>query len=148
MSRPTNDEYYIRMAVTASLRATCGRRSVGCILTDKNHRMISSGYNSVATGIPHCPDEHPCPGASDKSGDSSRCIARHSEDIAIAKCFDIYQIHTCYVTASPCPDCVRRLLDTSCKRIVYLEEYTNTEGRILWESRGLKWQQTLLQNLT
>jgi len=139
--RPTNDQYNLLMAKTASLRATCGRRQVGCVLTNRNHQIISTGYNSVASGIPHCPDEFPCPGAYDKSGNSSRCIANHAEDVAIAKCADIYSIYTCYVTASPCPDCVRRLLDTGCKRIVFIEEYTNTEGRILWESRNLKWQQ-------
>lgn len=141
MGRPTNDQYNLMMAMTASLRATCGRRKVGCVLTDKNHRILSTGYNSVASGIPHCPDDFPCPGAYDKSGDSSRCIARHAEDVAIAKCSDIHQIYACYVTASPCSSCVRRLLDTSCKRIVFLEEYTDTEGKVLWESRGLKWQQ-------
>ena len=142
--RPTNDQYFIGIAKSVSLRATCGRRQVGCVLTDTNHRILSTGYNSVATGIPHCPDESPCPGARDKSGDSSRCIARHSEDIAISKCSDIYRIHTAYVTASPCIHCVRRLLDTSCKRIVFLDPYPSPEAQILWESRGYKWNQVTL----
>ena len=143
--RPTNDQYFLGIAKSVSLRATCGRRQVGCVLTDKNHRILSTGYNSVATGIPHCPDEEPCPGAMDKSGDSSRCIARHAEDIAITKCHDIFQIHTCYVTASSCIHCVRRLLDTSCKRIVFIEPYPSPEAQILWESRGYKWNQITLK---
>jgi dCMP deaminase len=148
MSRPSNDEYFLGIAQAVSKRATCGRRMVGTVLTDRNHNIISTGYNSVASGIPHCPDEALCAGAFDKSGDSSRCIARHSEDIAIAKCSDIYKIHTCYVTASPCVHCVRRLLDTSCKRVVFIEEYTDTTGRVLWESRGLQWSHVEIQPMS
>jgi len=141
--RPSNDQYFLDIALAVSKRATCGRRQVGCVLTDINHRIISTAYNSVASQYPHCPDESPCPGARDKSGNSSRCIANHAEALALIKCPDIYKIYTCYVTASPCPDCVRKLIDTGCKRIVYAEEYTNTEGRILWESRGLVWKNGL-----
>jgi len=141
--RPSNDEYFLNIALAVSKRATCGRRQVGCVLTDINHRIISTAYNSVASGLDHCPDESPCPGARDKSGDSSKCIARHAEQIAIAKCPDIYSIYSCYITCSPCASCTRMLLDTSCKRIIYAEDYTDTEGRILWESRGLVWKNGL-----
>ena len=139
--RISNDEYFLNIAKAVSLRATCGRRSVGCVLTDINHRIISTGYNSVPSGYPHCPDEEPCPGAIDKSGDTSRCIAKHAEDIAIAKCSDIFSIHTCYVTVSPCLSCVRRLIDTSCKRIVFNNEYPDKEAKILWESYNRKWEE-------
>ena len=137
--RPSNDAYFIGIAQAVSKRANCGRRQVGAVLTDINHRVISTGYNSVATGLPHCPDEEPCPGAYDKSGNTSRCIARHAEDVAIAKCSDIYQIHTVYVTTQPCVACVRRLLDTNCQRIVYLESYPDNASEIFWVSQGRRW---------
>ena len=140
MERLTNDQYFIDIAIAVSKRATCGRRLVGCVLTDNNHRVISTGYNSVPSKMPHCPDEAPCPGAYGKSGDTSKCIARHAEDVAIGKCHDIYTIYTCYVTVSPCTACVRRLLDTSCQRIVFGGEYPDTGGKDLWQSMGRTWE--------
>jgi len=139
--RPSNDAYFLGIAKAVSKRATCGRRQVGCVLTDKNHRIISTGYNSVASGLPHCPDEEPCPGAYDKSGNTSRCIARHAEDVAIAKCPNVYEIYTAYVTTQPCVACVRRLLDTNCRRIVYAEPYPDNQSEILWVSMGHQWSQ-------
>jgi len=143
MERPSNDQYFLNIAKTVSERATCSRRSVGCVLTDKNHRIISTGYNSVPSGYPHCShdggDDKPCAGALDKSGNTSRCIAKHAEDIAIAKCSDIFSIYTCYITVSSCIACVRRLIDTSCERIVFSEEYTDKEAMVLWESYNRKW---------
>ena len=141
--RPTNDEYFVNIADAVSKRATCGRRQVGCVLTDSNHRIVSTGYNSVASKMPHCPDEEPCPGAYDKvrgnAGKGSKCIAKHAEDIAIAKCADIYSIYTCYTNLQPCVACVRRLLDTSCKRIVFKNDYPDNEAEILWTSFGRTW---------
>lgn len=137
--RPSNDEYFIGIAEAVSKRATCERRSVGCVLTDKNHRVLSTGYNGVPSKYPHCPSQEDCGGANGKSGDTSKCIARHAEDIAIAKCIDIYQIHTAYVTTKPCAACVRRLLDTSCIRIVFRDDYPDNAGEELWVSNGRKW---------
>jgi dCMP deaminase len=141
MNRPNNDQYFIGIAIAVSKRATCGRRQVGAVLTDRNHRILSTGYNSVASGLPHCPDDEPCPGAYDKSGNTSRCIARHAEDVAIAKCPNIYEVYTAYVTTQPCAACVRRLLDTGCQRIVFKDSYPCNEGEVLWVSQGRKWAQ-------
>lgn len=137
--RPSNDEYFIGIADAVSKRATCERRSVGCVLTDKNHRIISTGYNSVPTKQPHCPSEKDCGGAHAKSGDTSTCIARHAEENAIAKCMDIFQIHTAYVTTKPCVGCTRFLLDTSCMRIVFKDDYPDNQGEELWVGAGRKW---------
>jgi len=138
MQRPSNDTYFLNIARAVSLRGTCRRRQVGAVFTDENHRIISTGYNSVASKLPHCYD-HPCPGGFDKSGDTSRCIARHAETIALSKCNDIYSIRTAYVTASPCIDCTRALLDTSCQRIVFSSLYPHPESQIIWESYNRKW---------
>ncbi|RKZ80456.1 MAG: cytidine deaminase [Gammaproteobacteria bacterium] len=137
--RPSNDEYFIGIAHAVSKRATCERRSVGCVLTDKNHRIISTGYNSVPSKYPHCPSEQDCGGANGKSGDTSKCIARHAEDVAIAKCMDIFQVHTAYITTKPCVACTRRLLDTSCTRIVFDEDYPDDASEELWVGMNRKW---------
>lgn len=140
-TRPSNYQYFIDIADAVSKRATCGRRQVGCVLTDKNHRIISTGYNSVPSKYPHCPDEEDCGGANEKSGTTNKCIARHAEEIAIAKCIDIYQVHTAYVTTKPCIKCVRFLLDTSCTNIVFRDDYPGDEAEELWVSQGRHWRQ-------
>lgn len=98
-------------------RATCIKRRVGCVLTDANGRILSTGYNGVPHHHPHC-IEHPCPGATNKVG-SDTCQAVHAEINALLQCRDVQMIHTCYATVLPCNSCMKTLLNTSCHRIVY-----------------------------
>lgn len=139
MTRPTNDQYFLAIAKVVSSRATCYRRKVGAVIVDNNNYILSTGYNAVPAGFDHCIDIK-CPGALEKSGEGlHKCISRHAEDIALMKCRDINAIHTIYCTTSPCISCTRRLLDTSCKRIVFSEKYPHTDSVILWESLGREW---------
>jgi len=61
------------------------------------------------------------------------------------QCRDVYSIHTAYVTASPCMTCIKLLLNTSCERIVFVEEYPHVEARRLWEGAGRLWEQLLVE---
>lgn len=137
-TRPDIETYYLNLAADISVRSTCVRRAVGCILTDANGYVIGTGYNSVPKGIPHCTDK-PCEGALAKSGeDLHKCMAIHAEEVALMKC-DTSKVHTCYVTVSPCIYCARRLLNTSCQVIVFRDLYPHYEAKELWESQGRKW---------
>lgn len=143
--RPMLDEYFIKMAILVASRSTCLRRAVGCVLVNAQGHVLSTGYNGVAAGLPHCNDEvhsyggfhtvdHPnaCPGADARSGvDLDACEAIHAEQNALLQCRDVSKIATCYVTTFPCVTCTKLLLNTSCRRIVYVEEYT-TSGAELW----------------
>lgn len=140
-TRPSTDEYFIAMAILAASRGTCSRRKVGCVLTNKHHHVIATGYNGVAAGLPHC-WEKPCPGAGLPSGQGlTSCEALHAEENALMQCRDIFSIHTCYTTASPCVNCLRKLLGTSCERIVFLEEYPHPESKKMWIEAGRSWIQ-------
>lgn len=144
-SRPNLDEWYLEMCTVIQKRATCIRREVGCVLTDEDGYILSTGYNAVPSGVPHCTDE-PCEGAIHKSGCGlSACKAIHAEDVALMKCSDIQKVHTCYVSASPCELCIRKLLNTSCQRIVFIEEYPHTSSRSIWEDAGREWVQITLE---
>lgn len=61
------------------------------------------------------------------------------------QCKDVYSIHTCYVTASPCMTCIKLLLNTSCERIVFVEEYPHSAAKELWISAGRAWEQLLVE---
>ena len=163
MSRPTKDEWGLSLALATSRRATCLRRAVGCVLVDGLGHILATGYNGVAAGQPHCNERggficdpasdhnhpgpscfefpHACPGAHAASGTMlDACQAIHAEQNALLQCRDVQAIHTCYVTASPCMTCVKLLMNTGCRRIVFLEEYPAPEARTLWLSlEGRSW---------
>jgi len=128
--------------------------------------VLSTGYNGVAAGMPHCNEaishiasidmpgaavvdgvarrfEYPnaCPGSRAASGTNlDGCHALHAEQNALLQCKDPWSIHTAYVTASPCMTCTKLLLNTSCQRVVFLEPYPHSAAQDLWESAGRLWE--------
>ena len=131
--RPSSDEYFLAMAALVSLRATCRRRRVGCVLVDRHKHVLATGYNGVARGVAHCIDTA-CPGAGLPSGRGlDLCEAIHAEQNALLQCRDAKEIETAYITASPCITCVKLFMNTGCKRIVFLEEYPHAAARNLWK---------------
>lgn len=162
MSRPARDEWAMSLALVTARRATCLRRSVGCVLLNVFGHVMATGYNGVAAGQPHCNEvqghvihgmgigvrgllttprhPHACPGSDAPSGTQlDTCQAIHAEQNALLQCRDVHQIHTCYCTTSPCVTCVKLLLNTSCQRIVFVDEYPHKEAQALWRSAGRAW---------
>jgi dCMP deaminase len=163
MSRISRTQLYMDMASLIAQRTTCLRRAVGCVLVNARGHVLSTGYNGVAAGQKHCnetetwtvkhvvpPDEivvshpHACTGATSPSGTNlDACQAIHAEQNALLQCQDVYEIDTCYCTTSPCMTCTKLLLNTSCKVIIYREEYPATEARDFWVKSGRTWLQYL-----
>lgn len=138
-SRPSVDEYFTDMAKLVSSRGTCCRRKVGCVLVNSKNHVLATGYNGKPRNMLHC-IEDPCEGVNYPSGQGlDSCFAVHAEQNAMLQCKDVYEIETAYITASPCITCVKLLLNTSCKRIVFIEEYPHDEPKRLWESMGREW---------
>lgn len=148
--RPSRDEWAMSLALVTSQRSTCFRRQVGCVLLNSRGHVLATGYNGVASGLPHCNMHDPfhelgfpnaCAGATAPSGTNlDACQAIHAEQNALLQCKDVYDIHTCYVTTSPCMTCTKLLLNTGCQRIVFVEEYPHQEARALWESADRRWE--------
>lgn len=46
----------MELALTTAKRSTCCRRQVGCVLLNSRGHVLSTGYNGVAAGLPHCND--------------------------------------------------------------------------------------------
>lgn len=148
--RPTKDDYFLEMSCLVATRGTCLRRAVGCVLVNARGHVLSTGYNGVATGRPHCNGmdpfapvgyPHACAGAWAKSGeDLDQCEAIHAEQNALLQCHDVWQIDTCYCTVSPCITCAKLLLNTSCQRVVFTEEHASApESRALWLDADRIW---------
>jgi dCMP deaminase len=151
--RISRDEWALRLAEVTALRGTCLRRQVGCVLTDERNRVLSTGYNGVARGMPHCNElikarvewedifPNACSGAFAKSGDGlDACDAVHAEVNAVIACHDTGRIRACYVTVSPCISCLKMLMNTGCWRIVFRETYAQ-DASVLWMKNGGEWLQ-------
>lgn len=136
MERMSKDEYFSELAVLVSRRGTCARRLVGCVLVSSRGHVLATGYNGVPRNHTHCIDHH-CPGAGLPSGTGlDKCEAIHAEQNALLQCRDVNEIETAYVTAMPCMTCMKLLLNTSCRRIVYIEPYAHAEAGQLWIKNG------------
>jgi dCMP deaminase len=124
------------VAMVISHRSTCLRRNVGCVLVNGRGHIIAVGYNGVASGEPHCNDGHPCAGFDLPAGQDS-CEGIHAETNAILQCQNAWDIDTAYVTLSPCKACLKLLLNTSCRRIVFMHEHDDPWSKAQWtKSRG------------
>ncbi len=120
------------MANLVSTRSTCRRRQVGCVLVNWRNHVLATGYNGVPSGASHCAEDAPCEGWDAPSGERlDACQAIHAEQNALIQCRDAHAIATAYVTAFPCVHCTKILLNTSCRRIVYGDEYPG--GQALWK---------------
>lgn len=155
--RVSKHGWAMRVAAATARRSTCLRRQVGCVLLDQDGFILSTGYNGVASGLPHCNEPgglgalrtiqingartltnhafpHACPAAMAESGTQlDGCRALHAEQNALLRCPDVRRIHAAYCVASPCMTCVKLLMNTACREIYFLEPYPHPEAQALWE---------------
>ena len=137
MSRPSIADVMLRVALALSTRSTCHKLAVGAVLTDERDRICGTGYNGVPHGMAHCTDA-PCAGACAPRG-SDLCEAVHAEQNALLTCPDPFKVKTAYVTHAPCMRCTKMLLNTSCRRIVFLHAGHEPAAQDLWLRAGGEW---------
>lgn len=99
----------------------CQRRKVGALMV-KDRTIISDGFNGTPAGF-----ENVC---EDESG-VTKSYVLHAEANAITKVArsnNSSEGATLYVTASPCLDCAKLIIQAGIKRVVFDETYRITEG--------------------
>ncbi len=139
--RISRDEWGLLLAEATALRGTCPRRQVGAVAIDVRGIVIATGYNGVPRGWPHC-TETPCGGEGFASGQGlDECEAIHAEINMIAQCADAQQIYAVYLTVSPCVACVKALLATGARRVVFRHAYPDDRARALWTRMGFEWKE-------
>ena len=133
MKRPDFNTYFLRMARLVATRSTCLDKHVGCVLVDKDMRVISCGYNGAPAKAAHCTDLGSC--AKKKGQD---CRAQHAEMNALAHCVGGRPV-LCYCTLEPCKDCAKMLRNAGVQA-VFFNKATNPakSGR---EEFGGHWEQ-------
>jgi len=126
--RDSIEKYFLNIANLVATRTTCPRRAVGCVIVDEYKHILATGFNGVPMNFPHC-TEYPCGGENCKSGtELDKCMAIHAEQNALLQCPNVMEINTIYCTISPCEPCSKLIGNTSCKKVVYSEAYSNITG--------------------
>lgn len=115
------DERYLRMARIWAENSYCKRRQVGALIV-KDKSIISDGYNGTPSGFENlCEDEN----------NKTKPYVLHAEANAItkvAKSSNSSDGATLYVTASPCIECSKLIIQAGIRRVVYSEEYRCNDG--------------------
>ena len=124
------DKRYLRMATIWAENSYCVRRKVGAIIV-KNQMIISDGYNGTPSGF-----ENVC---EDETG-LTKPYVLHAEANAITKVARSNNSSdgaTLYVTASPCIECAKLIIQSGIRRVVYNELYRISDGIDLLERAGV-----------
>ena len=143
MDRRDKINYYLDIAETVSERGTCLRRNYGAIIV-KNDQIISTGYVGAPRGRKNCVDMGYCTREAMQVPRGERyelCRSVHAEANAItkvAKSANNCDGSTLYVTASPCIECAKLIIQAGIKRVVYADPYRNDDGIKLLERVGIE----------
>ena len=115
------DYRYLRMAQIWAENSYCKRRKVGALVV-KDKMIVSDGYNGTPSGFENiCEDEN----------NVTKPYVLHAEANAITKLARSNNNSdgaTLYVTASPCIECAKLIIQAGIKRVVYGEQYRLTDG--------------------
>ena len=124
------DHSYLEMAGIWAQNSYCKRRKVGALLV-KDRMIISDGYNGTPSGFENICEEDGV----------TKPYVLHAEANAItkvAKSGNSSEGATLYVTASPCLECSKLIIQSGIKRVVYRDEYRLTDGIDLLRRAGIE----------
>lgn len=125
------DLRYLRMAAIWAENSYCQRRKVGALVV-KEKMIISDGYNGTPSGFENvCEDAHGV----------THPYVLHAEANAITKLArsgNNSDQATLYVTASPCIECAKLIIQAGIRRVVYAEQYRLTDGIDLLRRAGVE----------
>lgn len=125
------DIAYLRMAMEWATLSYCKRRKVGALIV-KDRMIISDGYNGTPSGFKnHCEDEE----------GKTKWYVLHAEANAILKLAASSQSAkdaTLYLTLSPCKECTKLVLQSGIRRLVYIDEYSDSEGIDFLKKHGIE----------
>ena len=125
------DLRYLRMAQIWAENSYCQRRKVGALVV-KDKTIISDGYNGTPSGFPNiCED----------TDNTTFPYVLHAEANAITKLArsnNNSDGSTLYVTASPCIECAKLIIQSGIRRVVYAEKYRLEDGIDLLKKAGIE----------
>ena len=133
-TRPSWDEYFMRIAKDVATRATCPRRSVGAVIV-LDRRILTTGYNGAPHGLAHCTEV----GCKIVDGHCQRAL--HAEQNAILQAAlngVSTRGATMYVTCQPCNACAKMIINAGIVRVVFEGDYPDPFAMELFEEAGME----------
>ena len=125
------DVRYLKMARIWAENSYCKRRQVGALIV-KDKMIISDGYNGTPSGFENvCEDEN----------NVTKPYVLHAEANAITKIArsgNNSDGATLYVTAAPCIECAKLIIQAGISRVIYSEEYRIEDGKNLLRRAGIE----------
>ncbi len=124
------DLNYLEMAQIWAKNSYCERRKVGALMV-KDRMIISDGYNGTPRGF-----ENVC----ELPDGTTKAYVLHAEANAITKVArsnNSSEGATIYITAAPCIECAKLIIQAGIVRVVFRDEYRSREGVELLERAGV-----------
>ncbi len=141
-TRPSWDQYFMRMAFLAASRSNCTRRKVGAVIV-KDKNVLATGYNGPPSGTVHCDvvgcirDELNVP-----SGERHElCRGLHAEQNAIIQA----AVHgvsirdsVIYITTHPCVVCSKMLMNSQIREVIFAQGYPDELSELMLMESTIK----------
>jgi len=142
LTRPTSDEYFLKIASVVAERATCRRHHVGAVAV-KNKHILATGYNGAPAGLKDClelgclRDEMNIPSGTRQE----LCRGIHAEQNVIIQA-SLHGVSlegsTIYATHTPCRLCAKMLVNAKIKRYVSYDKYNDDSFVDLFQEAGIE----------
>ena len=143
-TRPSWDEYFMKLAHEVCTRTTCTRRAVGAVIVKEN-RILATGYNGVPRGMAHC-SESGClrEQLGVPSGQRQEiCRGLHAEQNAIIQAarygIDI-RGSKIYITTQPCITCAKMCINAGIEESIYANPYPDELSLGMLDEAGVPYR--------
>ncbi len=123
--RPSWDQYFLNICEAVSLRSHDKNTKVGCVITDKRHRIVSTGYNGFPSGV----DDSNLPSSREDTIQIETAngmeevtkydVITHAEANAIASSKSSLLGCTIYVNLFPCNECAKLIITAGIDSVIY-----------------------------
>lgn len=111
------DEYFMGVAKLSAKRSKDPNTQVGCCIVNNDKRIVAVGYNGMPRG---CVDEdYPWANRTGKLNDTKYAYVVHAELNAILNSTTSLVGCTLYVTLYPCNECVKSIIQSGIKEVVF-----------------------------
>jgi dCMP deaminase len=139
-TRPPWDIYFAKIVEEIATRSTCTRRQIGAVVVNRDHQIVSTGFNGVVRKAPHCSETGCIKDEQNiQSGiGHSICPAVHAEQNALIQAGRNASGCTLYLNAFPCKICARLIVNAGIERVVISGDYTDKEGLEILKGAGIE----------
>jgi len=116
-NRPTRDEWAIRLMEVVATRSEDPSTQVGCVITDEQGKVVSTGYNGLPRGLSTATFT-----LSERPIKYQHVVHADANAILFAERYRLVGA-TMYVPFETCCDCSKLIIQTGIKEVVYKNHY-------------------------